>query len=127
MLYPIQSPFFSLLVTDSEGIDAAGRRHVRAILSGATPRRDRQRKGVESCSVGEARWRSFGAPGSERPLLNGRWRRRREDESTRLTLAHACQRAIGLTQRPPLDQFLAQKDEILAGEEFPDENKYDTD
>jgi Asp-tRNA(Asn)/Glu-tRNA(Gln) amidotransferase A subunit family amidase len=49
------------------------------------------------------------------------------DESTLLTLAHACQRAIGLTQRPPLDQFLAQKDEILAGEEFPDENKYYTD
>ncbi|HET6883013.1 MAG TPA: amidase [Pirellulales bacterium] len=49
------------------------------------------------------------------------------DESTLLTLAHACQRAIGLTQRPPLDQFLAQKDEILAGEEFPDESKYYTD
>ena len=49
------------------------------------------------------------------------------DESTLLALAHACQRAIGLTQRPPLDQFLAQKDEILAGEEFPDENKYYTD
>lgn len=49
------------------------------------------------------------------------------DESTLLTLAHACQRAIGLSQRPPLDQFLAQKDEILAGEEFPDENKYYTD
>jgi hypothetical protein len=46
---------------------------------------------------------------------------------TLLTLAHACQRAIGLTHRPPLDQFLAQKDEILAGEEFPDENKYYTD
>ena len=49
------------------------------------------------------------------------------DESTLLALAHACQRAIGLTQRPPLDQFLAQKDEILAGEEFPDEHKYYTD
>jgi Asp-tRNA(Asn)/Glu-tRNA(Gln) amidotransferase A subunit family amidase len=49
------------------------------------------------------------------------------DEGTLLALADACQRAIGLTQRPPLDQFLAQKDEILAGEEFPDENKYYTD
>ena len=49
------------------------------------------------------------------------------DESTLLTVAHACQRTIGLKQRPPLDQFLAQKDEILAGEEFPDENKYYTD
>ena len=49
------------------------------------------------------------------------------DESTLLALADACQRAIGLTLRPPLDQFLAQKDEILAGEEFPDENKYYTD
>jgi Asp-tRNA(Asn)/Glu-tRNA(Gln) amidotransferase A subunit family amidase len=46
------------------------------------------------------------------------------DESTVLTLAHACPRAIGLRQRPPLDQFLAQKDEILASEKFPDENKY---
>src|SRR5262249_35188346 len=49
------------------------------------------------------------------------------DESTLLTLAHACQGAIGLTQRPPLDQFLAQRDEILAGEEFPEENRYYTD
>ncbi len=48
------------------------------------------------------------------------------DESTLLALAHTCQRAIRLTQRPPLDQFLAQKDKILAGEEFPDENKYYT-
>jgi hypothetical protein len=47
--------------------------------------------------------------------------------STLLTLAHACQRAIGLTQRPPLDQFMAQKDEIPAGEVFPDETKYYTD
>jgi len=46
------------------------------------------------------------------------------DESTLLALAHACQRSIGLARRPPLDQFLARKDEILAGEEFPDENKY---
>jgi hypothetical protein len=46
------------------------------------------------------------------------------DESTMLALAHACQRAIGLARRPPLDQFLAQKDEILAGEEFPDETRY---
>lgn len=49
------------------------------------------------------------------------------DESTLLALAHACQRALGLAQRPPLDQFLAQKDDILAGEEFPDANKYYTD
>jgi Asp-tRNA(Asn)/Glu-tRNA(Gln) amidotransferase A subunit family amidase len=49
------------------------------------------------------------------------------DESTLLALAHACQRVIGPIQRPALDQFLAQKDEILAGEEFPDENKYYTD
>jgi Asp-tRNA(Asn)/Glu-tRNA(Gln) amidotransferase A subunit family amidase len=49
------------------------------------------------------------------------------DESTLLALAHACQRAIGLTQRPPLDQFLAQKDEILEGEEVLEKNKYYTD
>jgi Asp-tRNA(Asn)/Glu-tRNA(Gln) amidotransferase A subunit family amidase len=49
------------------------------------------------------------------------------DESTLITLAHACQRAMGLAQRPPLDHFLAQKDEILAGEELPDENRFYTD
>jgi Asp-tRNA(Asn)/Glu-tRNA(Gln) amidotransferase A subunit family amidase len=46
------------------------------------------------------------------------------DESTLLTLAHACQQRAGLTQRPPLERFLSQKDEILADEKFPDENKY---
>jgi Asp-tRNA(Asn)/Glu-tRNA(Gln) amidotransferase A subunit family amidase len=46
------------------------------------------------------------------------------DESTLLTLAHACQQRAQLTQRPPLDQFLSQKDEIFAGEKFPDESKY---
>ena len=29
-------------------------------------------------------------------------------------------------ERPPLDQFLTQKNEILAGEKFPDDNKYNT-
>jgi Asp-tRNA(Asn)/Glu-tRNA(Gln) amidotransferase A subunit family amidase len=48
------------------------------------------------------------------------------DESTLLALAHACQQALGLTERPPLDQSLAHKDEILAGEEFPDDDKYYT-
>jgi hypothetical protein len=48
------------------------------------------------------------------------------DESTLLALAEACQRVFGLTQRPPLDHFLSHKDEILAGEKFPDENKYYT-
>ncbi len=48
------------------------------------------------------------------------------DETTLLALADACQRALGLTHRPPLEQFLAKKDEILAGEQFPDENKYYT-
>jgi len=46
------------------------------------------------------------------------------DESTLLTLAQACQQAIGLARRPPLDQFLADKDQILKGEEFPDEKTY---
>jgi Asp-tRNA(Asn)/Glu-tRNA(Gln) amidotransferase A subunit family amidase len=46
------------------------------------------------------------------------------DETTLLTLGHACQRAAGLTQYPPLDQFLAMKDQILADEEFLDENRY---
>jgi hypothetical protein len=46
------------------------------------------------------------------------------DESTLLTVAHACQEAIRLTQRPPLDPFLADKDQILKGEEFPDEKTY---
>ena len=46
------------------------------------------------------------------------------DESTLLALAHACERALGLKRRPPLEGFLAKKDEILAGEDFPDENRY---
>lgn len=49
------------------------------------------------------------------------------DESTLLAVAHACQQAARLTQRPPLDQFLAKKDEILADEKFPDDNKYYSD
>ncbi len=49
------------------------------------------------------------------------------DESTLLALADAYQRAIGLTQRPPLDKFLAEKDQILKDEKFPDENKLYTD
>jgi hypothetical protein len=46
------------------------------------------------------------------------------DESTLLTVADACQRAAKLTQRPPLDDLLAKKEEFLADEKFPDENKY---
>ena len=49
------------------------------------------------------------------------------DESTLLTLAHACHQRAELKQRPPLDQFLPQKDEILADDKFPDENKYYSD
>jgi Asp-tRNA(Asn)/Glu-tRNA(Gln) amidotransferase A subunit family amidase len=49
------------------------------------------------------------------------------DESTLLALADAYQRAIGLNERPPLEKFLAQKDEFLKDEEFPDENKLYTD
>lgn len=45
------------------------------------------------------------------------------DESTRLPLADAPQRALGLAYLPPLDQFLAEKDEILKDEKFPDENR----
>ena len=45
------------------------------------------------------------------------------DESTLLALADACQRAIGLKERPPLEKFLAEKDQILKDEEFPDETK----
>ncbi len=46
------------------------------------------------------------------------------DESTLLALAHAWQQAAQLTRRPPLEQFLAQKDERLANEKFPDDSKY---
>lgn len=49
------------------------------------------------------------------------------DESTLLALADAYQRAIGLNERPPLDEFLAKKEEILKDEEFPDETKLYTD
>jgi hypothetical protein len=45
------------------------------------------------------------------------------DESTLLALADAYQRAIGLNERPPLDKFLAEKDQFLKDEKLPDENK----
>ncbi len=45
------------------------------------------------------------------------------DESTLLALADAYQRAIGLKERPPLDKFLAEKDQFLKDEKLPDENK----
>jgi Asp-tRNA(Asn)/Glu-tRNA(Gln) amidotransferase A subunit family amidase len=49
------------------------------------------------------------------------------DESTLLALADACQRVIGLKQRPPLEKFLAEKDQFLKDEKLPDENKLYTD
>ncbi len=49
------------------------------------------------------------------------------DESTLLALADAYQRAIGLHERPPLEKFLAEKDEFLKDEKLPDENKLYTD
>src|SRR5579871_1870434 len=45
------------------------------------------------------------------------------DESTLLALADAYQRAIGLSERPPLEKFLAEKDQFLKDEQLPDENK----
>jgi len=45
------------------------------------------------------------------------------DESTLLALADAYQRAIGLKERPPLEKFLAEKDQFLKDEKLPDENK----
>jgi len=38
-------------------------------------------------------------------------------ESTLLTLAHACHPNIQLLNRPPLEQLLAPKEELLAGRE----------
>jgi len=49
------------------------------------------------------------------------------DESTLLTLADAYQRAIGLKERPPLEKFLAEKEQILKDEKFPDETRLYTD
>lgn len=45
------------------------------------------------------------------------------DESTLLALADAYQRAIGLNERPPLEKFLAEKDQFLKDEKLLDENK----
>jgi hypothetical protein len=49
------------------------------------------------------------------------------DESTLLALTDAYQRAIGLNERPPLEKFLAEKDQFLKDEKLPDENKLYTD
>jgi Asp-tRNA(Asn)/Glu-tRNA(Gln) amidotransferase A subunit family amidase len=56
-------------------------------------------------------------------LLTGR----AYDESTLLALAGAYQRAIGLKERPPLEKFLAEKEQFLKDEQFPDEGKLYTD
>ncbi len=45
------------------------------------------------------------------------------NESTLRALADVYERALGLAHRPPLEKFLAEKDAIFAGEEFPDESK----
>ena len=45
------------------------------------------------------------------------------DENTLLGLADAFERAIGLNERPPLEKFLAEKDQFLKDERLPDENK----
>ena len=49
------------------------------------------------------------------------------DESTLLALVDAYQRAIGLNERPPLEKFLADEDQFLKDEKFPDETKLYTD
>jgi hypothetical protein len=66
------------------------------------------RSAVSACDCCAVNWHFPNVPGLEPvPARNN----------------HDCSYA----QRPPLDQFLAQKDKILEGEEFPDENKYYTD
>jgi hypothetical protein len=49
------------------------------------------------------------------------------DETTLLALVDAFERAIGLKERPPLEKFLAEKNEFLKDEKFPNENKLYTD
>lgn len=49
------------------------------------------------------------------------------DESTLLALADAYQRAIGLNERPPLERFLAGKDQFLTDDQPPDQHKLYTD
>ncbi len=45
------------------------------------------------------------------------------DESTLLALADAYQRAIGLNERPPLEELLAEKDKFLKDDKPPDPSK----
>jgi hypothetical protein len=49
------------------------------------------------------------------------------DETTPLALADAYQRTINIKERPPLEKFLAEKDEFLKDERLPDESKLYTD
>ena len=46
------------------------------------------------------------------------------DETTLLTVAHACEQHVQLKERPRLDEFLSQEDEILADEKYIDQEKY---
>jgi Asp-tRNA(Asn)/Glu-tRNA(Gln) amidotransferase A subunit family amidase len=140
-------PQFHLLGNFLTAVDYQKLQRLRAILM---QRFDRMMQGVDIFLGNESLWTSDGEPGDQWDLYGnqtghpmvvfpqkfekkdgfsmpqpGMMIGRLYDESTLLALAHICQqRAQRMTQRPPLEQFLSQQDEILAGEKFPDENKY---
>lgn len=139
-------PQFHLLGNFLTAVDYLKLNRMRAIIM---QRFDKMMQAIDIYLCNESLWTSTGEPDDQWPLYGNLTGHpmlvfpkqfeqkdgflmpkpemmigRLYDESTLLTLAHACQQVAELTQRPPLDQFLAQKDEILAGEEFPDENRY---
>ena len=56
----------------------------------------------------------------ETVMLSGR----AYDEGTLLAVAYTYERAIRLNRRPPLETFLACRDEFLKDERYPDESRY---
>jgi Asp-tRNA(Asn)/Glu-tRNA(Gln) amidotransferase A subunit family amidase len=139
-------PQFHMLGNLLTAVDYLKLQRMRAIVM---QRFDRMMQGVDVYLCNESLWLADGEPADQWPLYGNLTGHpmivfprgfatkdgyltpkletmigRLYDESTLLTVADACQRAARLTQRPPLDDLLARKDEFLADEKFPDENKY---
>jgi Asp-tRNA(Asn)/Glu-tRNA(Gln) amidotransferase A subunit family amidase len=139
-------PQFHMLGNLLTAVDYQKLQRMRAIVM---QRFDKMMQGVDVYLCNESLWLGNGEPGDQWPLYGNLTGHpmivfprgfatkdgylmpkletmigRLYDESTLLTVADACQRAAKLAQRPPLDDLLARKEEFLADEKFPDENKY---
>ncbi len=139
-------PQFHMLGNFLTAVDYQKLQRMRAIIM---QRFDKMMQGVDIYLCNESLWVSDKEPGDQWPLYgnltghpmvafprdfekkDGYVKPKMEtmigrlyDESTLLAVADACQPQAKLSPRPPLDEFLSKKDEVLADEKFPDEAKY---